>query len=73
VRRHRRAAAYAIADCDAAQAEAQAAHAQRMQTIQQRDEAYRLVESREEARTQTMVLAERLENDFRRREAEYLH
>jgi hypothetical protein len=34
VRRHRRAARYAIADCDAAQAEAQATHAERMQAIQ---------------------------------------
>jgi DNA-binding helix-hairpin-helix protein with protein kinase domain len=73
VRRHRRAAVYAIADCDAAQAEMQAAHAQRMQAIQQRDEAYHLAEYREEARTQTMVLAGRLENDFHRREVEYLH
>ena len=54
-----------------AQAETWAAHAQRVQAIQQRDGAYRLVEAREEARTRTMVLAGRMENDYRRREAEY--
>ena len=37
----------------------------------QRDEAYSLAEAREEARTRTMVLARRLENDYRRREVEY--
>ena len=42
-----------------------------MQAIQQRDEAYSLVEAREEARTRTMVLAGRVQNDYRRREAEY--
>ena len=42
-----------------------------MQAIQQRDEAYSLTEAREEARTRTMVLAGRLENDYRRRETEY--
>jgi hypothetical protein len=62
---------YAIADRTAARAEARAAHEQRIQIVQQRDEAYRLVESREEARTRTMVLAGRLGNDFRLREAEY--
>jgi Skp family chaperone for outer membrane proteins len=62
---------YDVADRTAAQAEARAAHEQRMQAVQQRDEAYRLAESREEARTRTMVMAGHLENDFRRREAEY--
>jgi hypothetical protein len=61
----------AIADRNATQAEARAAHAQRVQALQQRDEAYRLAESREEVRTRTMVLARRLENGFRQREAKY--
>ena len=56
-----------VVDRNAAQAETQAAHAQRMQAIQQRDEAYCLVE----ARTRTMVLAGRLENDYYWREVEY--
>ena len=43
----------AVAGRKAAQAETRAAHAQRVQAIQQSDEAYRLVE----ARTRTMVLA----------------
>ena len=47
----------AIADRNAAQAETWAAHAQRVQAIQQRDEAYSLAEAREEARIRTMVLA----------------
>ena len=50
-----------------------AAHAQRVQAIQQRDEAYSLEEAREEARTRTMVLAGWLENDYLQREAEYRH
>ena len=62
-----------VADRNAAQVETQAAHAQRVQAIQQRDEAYHLVEAREEARTRTMVLVGRLENDYRWREAEYQH
>ena len=41
----------AIADRNAAQAETWAAHAQRVQAIQQRDEAYSLLEAREEVRT----------------------
>ena len=42
-----------------------------MHAILQRDEAHRLAEAREEARTRTMVLARRLQNDYHRREAEY--
>jgi len=57
----------AVVDRNAAQAETQAAHAQRMQAIQQRDEAYCLVE----ARTRTMVLAGRLENDYHSMDVEY--
>ena len=60
-----------VADRNAAQVETQAAHAQRVQAIQQRDEAYHLVEAREEARTRTVVVAGWLENDYHRREAEY--
>ena len=60
-----------VADRNAAQVETRATHAQRVQAIQQRDEAYHLAEARKEARTRTMVLAGRLENDYRRREAEY--
>jgi hypothetical protein len=62
---------YAIADRNVAQAKTRTTHAQRIDAIQQRDEAYRLAESRKEARTRTMVLAGCLENDFHRREAEY--
>ena len=54
----------AVAGRKAAQAETRAAHAQRVQAIQQRDEAYSLEEAREEARTRTMVLAGWLENDY---------
>ena len=61
----------AVADRNAAHAERQAAHAQRVQTIQQRDEAYHLVEAREKSRTRTMVLPGRLENDNHQREIEY--
>ena len=57
----------AVADRNAAQAETQAAHAQRVQAIQQMDEPYRLVE----ARTRTMVQARWLENDYHWREMEY--
>ena len=60
-----------VADRNAAQAETRASHAQRVQAIQQRDEAYRLEEAREEARTRTMVLAGQLENDYHHREVEY--
>ena len=62
-----------VTNRNVAQAETQAAHAQRVQAIQQRYEAYSLAEAREEARTRTMVLAGRLENDYRQREAEYQH
>ena len=61
----------AIADRNTAQAKTWATHAQRVQAIQQRDEAYHLAEAREEARTRTMVLAGWLENDYRWRETEY--
>ena len=61
----------AVADRNTAQVETWSAHAQRVYAIQQRDEAYRLAEAREEARTRTMVLAGRLENDYRWREVEY--
>ena len=47
----------AVADRNTTQVETWAAHAQRVQAIQQRDEAYHLLEAREEARTRTMVLA----------------
>ena len=60
-----------VVDRNAVQAKTWSAHAQRVQAIQQRDEAYCLAKAREEARTRIMVLAGRLENDYRRREVEY--
>ena len=45
-----------VVDRNAVQAKTWSAHAQRVQAIQQRDEAYCLVEAREEVRTRTMVL-----------------
>ena len=63
----------AIIDRNIAQVETRTTHAQRVHAIQQRDEAYSLVEAREEARTRTMVLARWLENDYHRRETEYQH
>ena len=61
----------AVADRNATQAKTRAAHAQRVQAIQQRDEAYHPAEAREEVRTRTMVLARQLENEYRRWEMEY--